>query len=164
MYLKLTFWYTYMYMYTYIVHCMCTCTMHMYNVTYIPVPCEGHWKCLSHSQQCLSGYAEIKYTNVHVRGYTQFRLETHNPPSHMRTGHRMSSVLCRGQTWLFLLWLSAYSSHILNSFSADPKNYKIKVTTHLEQRVWYMYILRTCITCIHVYIVHVHMDIIILTR
>lgn len=41
-------------------------------------------------------------------------------PHPLLTGHSMSSVFCRGQTWLFFLWLSAYSSHIVNSFSADP--------------------------------------------
>ena len=49
------------------------------------------------------------------------QLQCKSPSTHpLLTGQSMSSVFCRGQTWLFLLWLSAYSSHIVNSFSADP--------------------------------------------
>ena len=32
----------------------------------------------------------------------------------------MRRVFCSGQTWIFFFWLSVYSSHRLNSFSADP--------------------------------------------
>jgi len=34
----------------------------------------------------------------------------------------MRRVFWSGHTWTFLLWLSAYSSHRLNSFSAEPES------------------------------------------
>lgn len=36
----------------------------------------------------------------------------------------MRAAHCRGQMWTFFLVLSAYSSHRLKSFSADPKHKK----------------------------------------
>lgn len=101
------------YMYMYVLYISIVIYMHR-KTNAVPEPCGVHLKSLSHSLQCPSGYSK----NNRPQYWLVYTVIIDILSS--LTGHSMSSVFCRGHTWLFLLWLSAYSSHIANSFSADP--------------------------------------------